>query len=153
GSNGVIIITTKSGTPSEKATLSFDSYTGVNFISDRYDLLNAEQYKQYASEIGPTPDRITNPAYASLSSHDTDWQDAIFRTGFMQSYNLALAGGNENSNFRFSGGYLGQEGAMIETKYERFNFRANSNFNFGNLTIGESLGISFDRQNPERDSG
>lgn len=153
GSNGVILITTKSGTPGEKATLSFDSYTGVNFISERYDVLNTAQYKQYASEIGPTPDRISNPEYASYMSNDTDWQDAIFRTGFMQSYNLALAGGSDNSNFRFSGGYLGQEGAMIETDYERFNFRANSNFTFGNLTIGEHMGVSFDRQNPERDSG
>src|SRR5690606_17684118 len=153
GSNGVIIITTKKGKPSEKATLSFDSYSGVNFVDNRYDVLNSEQYKRYASEIGPTPERISNSAYASLSSHETDWQDEIFRTGFIQSYNLALSGGNENSNFRFSGGYLGQEGAMIETDYERFNFRANSQFTFGNLTIGESLGISFDKQNPERDSG
>src|SRR5690606_4943490 len=113
GSNGVILITTKSGTPGEKATLSFNSYTGVNFVDQRYDVLNAEQYKRFASEVGPTPDRIANPT--ALSSYDTDWQDAIFRTGFMQSYNLALAGGSENSNFRFSGGYMGSEGAMIET--------------------------------------
>jgi len=153
GSNGVILITTKSGTPSEKATLSFDSYTGVNFVDERFDVLNTQQYTRYASEIGPTPDRVSNPAYASYMANETDWQDALFRTGFMQNYNLALAGGNENSNFRFSGGYLGQEGAMVETDYERFNFRANSNFTFGNLTIGENLGVSFDRQNPERDSG
>src|SRR5690554_5785198 len=99
GSNGVIIITTKKGKPSEKATLSFDSYSGVNFVDNRYDVLNSEQYKRYASEIGPTPERISNSAYASLSSHETDWQDEIFRTGFIQSYNLALSGGNENSNF------------------------------------------------------
>lgn len=151
GSNGVILITTKSGTPGEKATLSFNSYTGVNFVDQRYDVLNAEQYKRFASEVGPTPDRLANPT--ALSSYDTDWQDAIFRTGFMQSYDLALAGGSENSNFRFSGGYMGSEGAMIETDYERFNFRANSNFTFGNLTIGENLGVSFDKQHPERESG
>src|SRR5690606_24784787 len=153
GSNGVILITTKSGTPSEKATLSFDSYTGVNFGDERFDVLNTQQYTRYASEIGPTPDRVSNPAYASYMANETDWQDALFRTGFMKNYNLALAGGNENRNFRFSVGYLGQEEAMVETDYERFNFRANSNFIFGNLTIGENLGVSFDRQNPERDSG
>lgn len=153
GSNGVILITTKSGVPSEKATLSFDSYTGVNFVDQRYDLLNTQQYTQYASEIGPTPDRISNPDYSSYMANDTDWQDALFRTGLMQNYNLALAGGNTNSNYRFSGSYLGQEGAVIETEYERFNFRANSNFTFGNLTIGEHMGVSFNRQNPERDSG
>ena len=104
-------------------------------------------------EIDATPTRVSDPQYADFINNDTDWQDEIFRGGLMQSYNLALSGGNENSNYRFSGGYLEQEGAIIETGYERFNFRANSNFHFGNLTIGETLGVSFDEQNPERDSG
>ncbi|TDN95100.1 TonB-linked SusC/RagA family outer membrane protein [Salegentibacter sp. 24] len=153
GSNGVVVITTKTGSATGKAQLNFDSYSGVNFVSNRYDVLNADQYIQYAQEIGPTPPRLSEDQYADFIDNDTDWQDAIFRTGVMQSYNLSLAGGSENSNFRFSGGYLGQEGAIIETKYERFNFRANSNFTFGNLKIGETLGLSFDSQNPERTSG
>src|SRR5690606_15452370 len=70
GSNGVILITTKSGTPSEKATLSFDSYTGVNFVDERFDVLNTQQYTRYASEIGPTPDRVSNPAYASYMANE-----------------------------------------------------------------------------------
>ena len=153
GSNGVVLITTKKGRGSQKASLSFDAYSGVNFVTSRYDLLNTQQYIQYLGEIGATPPRVSDPQYADFINNDTDWQDEIFRTGLMQSYNVALSGGNENSNYRFSGGYLGQEGAIIETEYERFNFRANSNFTFGNLTIGETLGVSFDEQNPERDSG
>jgi len=153
GSNGVVVITTKTGSASGKAQLTFDSYSGVNFISNRYDVLNTDQYIQYAQEIGPTPPRIADDQYADFIDNETDWQDAIFRTGLMQSYNLSLSGGSENSNFRFSGGYLGQEGAVVETNYDRFNFRANSNFTFGNLKIGETLGLSFDSQNPERTSG
>ncbi|MEH6703502.1 MAG: TonB-dependent receptor [Galbibacter orientalis] len=153
GSNGVILITTKSGNASEKATLTFDTYTGVNFIDARYDVLNTDQYIQYASEIGPTPERISNPEYADMIANNTNWQDALFRNGLMQNYNIGLSGGNKNSNYRFSGGYLGQEGAVVETEYERFNFRANSNFTFGNFKIGETMGLSFDKQNPERDSG
>ena len=153
GSNGVVMITTKKGKASEKATLSLDAYSGINFTTSRYDLLHAKEYKQYASEIGPTPERISDPQYSMLSNYDTDWQDALFRTGLAQNVNLALAGGNETSNYRFSGGYLDQQGAVIETNYRRFNFRANSDFNFGNLHLGETMGLSFDNQNPERDSG
>ncbi|WP_417885748.1 SusC/RagA family TonB-linked outer membrane protein [Zunongwangia sp.] len=153
GSNGVVLITTKKGKGTQKAKLSFDAYSGVNFVTSRYDVLNTQQYIQYLGEIGATPARVSDPQYADFINNDTDWQDEIFRAGLMQSYNLALSGGNENSNYRFSGGYLDQEGAIIETGYERFNFRANSNFTFGNLTIGETMGVSFDEQNPERDSG
>ncbi|MDN3594444.1 SusC/RagA family TonB-linked outer membrane protein [Zunongwangia endophytica] len=153
GSNGVVLITTKKGKGSQKASLNFDAYSGVNFITPRYDLLNTQQYIQYLGELDATPTRVSDSQYVDFIDNDTDWQDEIFRAGLMQSYNLALSGGNENSNYRFSGGYLGQEGAIIETGYERFNFRANSNFHFGNLTIGETLGVSFDEQNPERDSG
>ena len=153
GSNGVVVITTKTGKASGKAQLSFNAYSGVSFISNSYDVLDTQQYLQYAQEIGPTPPRIGESQYADFINNQTDWQDAIFRTGLMQSYDLSLSGGNENSSFRFSGGYLGQEGAVIETGYERFNFRANSDFNFGNLKIGETMGVSFDNRNPERNSG
>ena len=153
GSNGVVVITTKRGTSTGQTQLSLNAYSGVSFVSNRYDVLNAEQYIQYAQEIGPTPPRIAESQYAGFINNDTDWQDEIFRTGLMQSYDLSLSGGNENSSFRFSGGYLGQEGAVIETGYERFNFRANSDFNFGNLRIGETMGVSFSERNPERNSG
>ena len=154
GANGVVLVTTKSGRASQGAQLSIDAYSGVNFNSNRYDLLNREQYIQYATEISdPVPPRITDPQYADFIDNETDWQDEIFRTGFLRSINLGLSGGNEKSNYRFSGGYLNQEGAMIDTEFERYNFRSNSNFNFGKLRIGQTLNVSFTAQNPERESG
>ncbi|MDT0649398.1 SusC/RagA family TonB-linked outer membrane protein [Autumnicola edwardsiae] len=157
GANGVVLVTTKSGKASQKAELSFDSYSGVQFNSNRYDVLNTEQYIQYAREFGeivpPVPGRITDPQYADFLDNETDWQDEIFRTGVLRSFNLGLSGGNESSNYRFSGGYLNQEGSIIETEYERFNFRSNSNFNFGKLRFGQTLNVAFTVQNPERESG
>lgn len=154
GANGVVLVTTKSGKASQKAQLNFDAYTGVQFNSNRYDLLNTDQYIQYAREISETiPPRITDPQYADFINHNTDWQDEIFRTGQLRNITLGLAGGNENSTFRFSGGYLDQEGAIIETGYKRFNFRANSDFEFGKLRFGETMNVAFTVQNPERSSG
>src|SRR5690606_24745261 len=154
GANGVVLVTTKSGRASQKAQLSLDAYSGVQFNSNRYDLLNRDQYIQYAREVTPEGiERLTDPQYADFINNDTEWQDEIFRTGIVKSITLGLSGGNESSNYRFSGGYLNQEGALIETEFERFNFRTNSNVDFGKLSFGQTMNVAFTVQNPERADG
>lgn len=103
--------------------------------------------------VDPDPERLTNAQYADFINNETDWQDEIFRTGILKSFNLGLSGGNESSNYRFSGGYLNQEGAVIETEFERFNFRTNSNVDFGKLSFGQTMNVAFTLQNPERADG
>lgn len=154
GSNGVILVTTKTGSKSGLTQVTFDAYTGAQFSNARYDVLNTEQYIAYARDISdPVPARITDPQYADILTNNVNYQDAIFRTGLMRNYNLGLSGGGDNSNYRFSAGYLNQEGAVIETEFERFSFRANSNFTTGKLKFGQTMGISFNVQNPERADG
>lgn len=153
GSNGVILVTTKQGSRSGLTSITLDAYTGVQFTNERYDVLNTDEYVQFAAELGSPPQRTTDPQYASFLDNNTNYQDAIFRTGLMRNYNLGLSGGGENSNYRFSAGYLNQEGTIIETEFERFTFRANSTFNVGRLKFGETLGVSFSLQNPERAGG
>ena len=154
GANGVVLVTTKSGQASQKAQLNLEIYSGVQFVSNRYDLLNTEQYIQYATEISdPIPARFTDPQYADMLNNETDWQDEIFQTGLIRNINLGFSGGNESSNYRFSAGYFDQEGAIIETGFERFNFRANSNFEYGKLRFGETMNVAFGVQNPERADG
>ena len=149
GSNGVVMVTTKKGKKSEKVNITLDAYTGVQYTNSRYDVLNTEQYLQYLDEAFDFVP--TSPL--SSSANDTDWQDAIFRTGVMQNVDLGFSGGGENSDYRFSAGYLEQEGAIIETGYERFSFRANSNFTLGKFKFGETMSITFSEQNPERNLG
>ncbi|WP_031425580.1 SusC/RagA family TonB-linked outer membrane protein [Flavimarina sp. Hel_I_48] len=154
GSNGVVLVTTKQGSKSGVTKLTFDAYTGTQFIDQRYDVLNTDQYIGYARAItDPIPARFTDPQYADILDNNVNYQDEIFRTGVIRNYNLGLSGGSENSNFRFSAGYLNQEGAIIETEFERFSFRANSNFTTGKFSFGETMGISFNVQNPERADG
>lgn len=146
GANGVVMVTTKQGR-SGKVQISLDAYTGVQSTNARYDLLNTAQYLQYASDNGVSPTR------ANIPNTTTDWQDALFQSGIMQNYNLSVSGGGENSNFRISGGYMDQEGIIVETGFKRYSFRANSNFTSGKFKIGESLSIAFNNQNPENASG
>lgn len=149
GSNGVVMVTTKKGKRTGKTVVNLDSYTGIQFTNKRYDILDTQEYLQFAEEaFGFTP---TSPL--SNSNNNTDFQDAIFRTGILQKVDFGISGGTENGDFRFSAGYLDQEGAIIETGFERFSFRANSNFTIGRFRFGETMSVSFNAQNPERNLG
>ena len=152
GSNGVIMVTTKRGSEG-KVSISFDAYAGTQFTTKRFDLLNTEQYIDYISTAFAPPPVVTDANYASRLDGETDWQDEVFQSGTMQNYNLAVSGGTANSAYRMSAGYLKQDGIMIHTGYERYNFRGNSDFSLGKVKIGENFAASFGKQNPEPNSG
>lgn len=145
GSSGVVVVTTKKG-KNGKGQLKFNTYTGFQTVAKRYDVLNTIDYLKYAAELGVFPNRPL-----STYTTNTDWQDEIFRDGLIQDYNVSYSGGNENSSHLFSAEYLKQEGTLIDTGFERYSFRANSSTKFGKITVGESMSISFGKQNPERD--
>ena len=153
GSNGVIMVTTKKGA-SGKPVVTFEAYGGSQWTTNRFDLMNTDQYIDYASGGAfASPLVITDPAYSSRLQGETDWQDQIFQNAPMQNYNLGVSGGGEKSSYRLSAGYLNQDGIIIHTGYERYNLRANSDFTHGRLKIGENIGISFSHQNPLPDAG
>ncbi|MFO7370758.1 MAG: SusC/RagA family TonB-linked outer membrane protein [Bacteroidales bacterium] len=154
GSNGVIMVTTKKG-KAGKVVANFEGYAGVQYSNARYDLMNAEQYQTYAtSGAFAAPVVYTNDAYLDRrNAADTDWQDAIYQKGPMQSYDLSLSGGGENATFRLSAGYLNQRGIVIKTGLERYNFRTNSDYKIGRLKIGENLSVSYSTTNPLADNG
>jgi TonB-linked SusC/RagA family outer membrane protein len=162
GSNGVILVTTKKG-KAGKVTVDFESYYGVQYTTKRYDLLDAAQYREYATGGAfTTPPVYVNTMYAERlaginpsqpGGGETDWQEEIYQTGPMQNYDLSLSGGNENSTFRLSTGYLNQRGIVIYTGLERYNFRANSDFKKGILKIGENFSLTYGSQDPLADNG
>ncbi|MHC0442570.1 SusC/RagA family TonB-linked outer membrane protein [Flavobacterium sp. 3-210] len=146
--NGVIMVTTKKGKKGA-GTLNFSSYAGFQKITKRYDVLNTQQYLKYAKDLGSD---LTARA-AEFGNINTNWQDEIFQDGVMQDYNLSFSNGTENSTGRYSAGYLKQEGAVINTGFERYSFRANNTQTIGRLTVGSNIGVSFSKTNPERASG
>jgi TonB-linked SusC/RagA family outer membrane protein len=152
GSSGVIMVTTKKGIVG-KPVVTLDSYLGTQWTTNRFDLMNTEEYLEYASTAFAAPLVITDNQYASRLNGETDWQDEIFQSAPMKNLNLGVSGGGENSSYRLSAGYLNQDGIIIHTGYERYNFRANSDFTRGRLKIGENISISLAHQNPLPDAG
>ncbi|HUC82568.1 MAG TPA: TonB-dependent receptor plug domain-containing protein, partial [Flavisolibacter sp.] len=127
--NGVIMITTKKGKRDGKLQVSLDSYVGTSQVTKRLDLLNTQQYVQYANALtgGVLPPRlqsanfnqpIYNGASQTYAQTNTDWQDEYFRDGMMTQHNIGLSGGGSASRFYASAGYFKQRGTTPAVGYE-----------------------------------
>lgn len=157
GANGVILITTKQGR-SGKATIEFKTLTGFNSQASNNILkpLNAAQYTELFLEgyvnRGDTPQeaqerfdaiftQLIDPSTGKPT--DTNWLDAITRTGVTQSYNLSARGGTDKVKYFLSGGYMDQESYIIGYGFERFSMRSNLEYKANDfITISNNISIS-----------
>jgi TonB-linked SusC/RagA family outer membrane protein len=57
------------------------------------------------------------------NSTNTDWQDVMFRTALIREYRVNLSGGSADTKYAFMGGYLNQDGIVVNSAYERFSGR------------------------------
>ncbi|MDR1683400.1 MAG: TonB-dependent receptor [Candidatus Symbiothrix sp.] len=80
----------------------------------------------------------------TMPSSDTDWFDAITKTGFLQSYNLSVSGGTDKYNSFFSLGYLDNQGTVKYTDFSRISARMNSSYKLldDRITIGENFSVN-----------
>ena len=74
-----------------------------------------------------TDGKLNSSADALKWGDDLDWEDAAFKTGYRQEYNLSLQGGNAKTTHFLSLGYLKDEGILRHTDFERISARANIN--------------------------
>ncbi|HTN19682.1 MAG TPA: TonB-dependent receptor [Pelobium sp.] len=126
GANGVIIIETKRGKPG-KSVISFGASMGSQNITKTMDLMSPYEFVSLQQEIDPV---LTATKYLSdrtLESYKNekgyDWQDELFRTAPMQTYNLSLSGGNTQTKYFISGSALDQSGILINSGLSRYQGR------------------------------
>jgi len=138
--NGVIIVTTKRGKAGD-ARVTYDGYASMATTRDRINVLNVQQYIDIQQQLGTDVSEFSGSPFV-------DWQDLIFKTGFVQSHNITVSGGSEKANYFISGGYMDQEGIERAQGFTRYSFKANSDVKVGKrMKFGESLLISqTDRQ-------
>lgn len=144
--NGVVLITTKQGQQG-RVTVDYDGFVSSSTMTRKIDLLSGEEYINFLEgaierrELGwidtdddGVVDQIRDDNGNGVpdildqqGSADTDWQDAVTRTGISHSHNLALSGGTQNTQYRASVSYLNQQGIIISSGLERLTGRLNAN--------------------------
>ena len=144
GANGVVIITTKTGS-GDKGMLDYTYSLGASAISNKYDLLGRDEFlAAYADFNG-------QQAATDLDGGaDTDWQDEAFRTALTHNHNLSFGGGNNKGSYRFSFSYMDQEGIIEESALERISGRFNGNRKFINDRL--NVGVQFTVANNHDDN-
>lgn len=122
--NGVIMITTKTGKKGD-LTLNFDSYVGWQEIPKQLQVLNLREYatlKNTRADLGIVQ-RDNAFIRPDLLGEGTNWQNELFTTAMMQSYNLSASGGTDNTTYALGIGYLDQDGIAVGSSFNRFNLR------------------------------
>lgn len=129
GSNGVILITTKSGQDANgRWFINFDGSFGVQGLSHKLDMADVNEFAKIYNEARETSNvegRI------DLNSEDigngTDWIGEISNsTAITQNYNLNVTGSNNISSISAGLSYYDQEGIIKSSDYERYSIRMNA---------------------------
>lgn len=169
GTNGVVIITTKSGNKSKEGIrYNFHASYGIQDVPKRIDLMDAYEFARSrdeaikrdwirnneGKEVPANPREYGIPEYmipyleGKPGLTNTDWQDEIFRKAPLQEYGFSVSNRNNNTSLFLSGNYLQQDGVMIESDFKRYSFRANIETKLSKkLTFGVNLNPSYGVKN------
>jgi len=136
GANGVLLIESKRGVKG-KTTFNYLYKLSIQQQPKSIPLLNGDSYSMLMLEgilnSGSTeiPDELSyNKDWEEYFnySQNTDWLESISQTGIAHDHNFSLTGGGESALYRFSMGYLDQEGTNVGTRYQRVTSRFNLDY-------------------------
>lgn len=157
GGNGVILITTKRG-KSMATRIDANISAGVSLVPQLPTMMNASQYRNYATEIlGTVPENINrdtpisfrflnddpNNYYYHTYHNDTEWTDYVYDTAMTQNYNINVQGGDDIGMYNLSVGYVKAESTAKNNDFDRMNVRFNTDISIlYNLTTKFDISIS-----------
>ena len=153
GGNGVIIIETKRG-KSMATRIDANVSLGVTLVPKLPTLMNAAQYRTYATEMLGTVDGIMEKQidfrflndtpsdknyYYHTYHNDTDWSDYVYDNAMTQNYSINVQGGDDVGMYNLSVGYVKADYAAKKNSFDRMNVRFNTD-----ISILYNLNTKFD---------
>lgn len=143
-SNGVVMITTKRGRAGD-TRVEYNGYVGFQNVSSRLDLMSLQEYATFKNAqadmfLLERRDEFADP---SILGSGTDWQNELFRTTPITDHTLAISGGDAVNRYRLSIGYMGQDGVVPGSFFDRYSARISLDNNPRQwLQIGTTLNVS-----------
>ena len=109
GATGVIAITTKKAKAGQ-TIISFNSTYGFKNLVNKIGMVNASQFNTLFAEENAN-NGVATPPYPTLTAN-TDWIDAVTRTGHFNTDNLSISSSTEKNKFSAGFGYQYDEGIV-----------------------------------------
>ena len=145
--NGVIVIDTKRN-KSMATRIDFNASVGLEFVPKTMDIMDADAYRGYASELlGTTDTKLTKfkflgqpgEPYYNKFHNNTEWKDEIYHKALTQNYSLHIQGGDDVANYNLSVGFMDARSTLQKNDMTRFNIRFNTD-----IVLGKYFTTRFD---------
>ena len=148
GSNGVVVITTKKGQKGD-GKVTYDGWVGFQSYANTPKTMDSRQLFDLRKEAYVNGFKQTNPngdvdAYikdvvmgsnkvfadyefdAYKNNSNSDWLDAVSRTGVQHNHVVSLSNGNEKGTYYISFGYMNNKGLIEKSEQQKYNGRINA---------------------------
>lgn len=143
GANGVILVSTKRG-KAGKAVVTYSGYGGSVQALGKYKMMDAKEFFEFKKwayyngrfisgnnrkYTGPEDPAILAAEFSAEeleninSGKSTDWQDLVYKNGFITDHQLGVSGGSDNTQYALSGGYYKETGVYPGQAFERFSLK------------------------------
>ncbi|MHC1702950.1 MAG: SusC/RagA family TonB-linked outer membrane protein [Tenuifilaceae bacterium] len=152
GSNGVVMVTTKTGQSvgfKDKSVVSYNGSYGVKssarlpqqYTSRDWFDYRSHAYLQYALGAGdngmadwkmvPSGVYMQNPEAArrAYEGDETDWLGALTQNGMQQNHYLNIAGNAGKMDYNAGIGFQDEDGIYIKENLKRYNLKLSLNYN------------------------
>lgn len=141
--NGVIIITTKKG-KGDKVSVEFESFAGFREPLKKVKMAGSNKYAHYSNSA------LQTTTFSQDQPVNTDWFDAITRTGSYTQNNVSVSGATENIKYFFSLGNYQEKAILNGLDYSRTTFRNNNEFKISKkLTLNQNLSFGAANSTPK----
>jgi TonB-linked SusC/RagA family outer membrane protein len=151
GSNGVVLVTTKTGQTvgfKDNTVVSYNGFYGVKTparLPEQYSSRDWFDYRSHAYlqydkgkgdngmadwKMVPSGVYMQNPEAArrAYENDDTDWLDALLQNGAQQNHYLNFAGNTGKMDFNVGIGYQNEDGIYIKENLQRYNLKLSLNY-------------------------
>lgn len=158
GANGVVLITTKKGKEGKLRVNMAAKYGITDFAYTYRPLMGGEERRKLIHEglvnfqldKGVSEQEAQQYADTNIDQYAkrlpqgySDWESALFKTGYQQDYNLSASAGNQNSSFIGSLGYTKQTGVSLNSEMERFTGRVDASNKYKKVEFGMNASLSW----------
>lgn len=153
-SNGVILITTKSGGDKGKTQVDLNAYAGGQTIKRNFELYSPSEWAQLKREANRNfeydpqtsqfigsyleDESLFGNMYPNLiNEHYTDWESLMIKPAVQQKYDLSVRAGNDKGKIAASLGFYDQQGMISPASYRRYNASVNAQYKLhSRVTLG-----------------
>lgn len=142
GSNGVILVTTKSGKGGD-TRIRYNGYYSMQRFANLPDIMNGEEFYRFKMERNP--EAFTSSELEIYESGEwVDWLDLALRDGKSTQHNLSFSGGFKETQYYISTGVTDVTGLAVNDDYLKLTSRINVDTKFKNwLTVGTRTQLAY----------